>query len=687
MKRFLLISLMLMLSVSAFAQKRYDEIKYPELNKFKKANVEEFTLDNGIKFFLVEDKELPLIRVNAIVRTGSLLEPDNKVGLASLTGSVMREGGSKNYPAEKLNVLLEDKAAFMSTFIGQGSGGANMNLLKENFDELLPVFVDLIQNPLFPEDKIDLAKTQSKSSISRRNDEQQTIAVREFQKLIYGEDSPYTTQAEYATIDAITKEDMIAFHKQSFVGKNMMIGVIGDFNTKDMKKKLEKAFGSLQPGTKTNLIYPEVSYGYPSTINLIDKPDVNQSFVFAGHIGGMRDNPDYAALQLLNEVLSSGFSGRLMKTVRTDLGLAYAVFGNYSSNINYPGWFYVGVMTRSSTTAEAIDAMLNEVKKLQNEAVPANELSDAKDRFLNSLVFRYDSKNKILNERISNEYNGLPADYFDRYVEELKKVTSADIQRVAKEYLHPDKVQILVVGNAKEIGNQLNKYGKVTEIDITIPEPASDTDEVAGDKVQGKQWLKKMSEAIIKPGTKVTSITTVAAVTQVTPMGNMDLKNTSTINFEVNSIESSIDSPQGVIGLSVANGQGKMSMMGQEQPLPPVMIAPMIKEIKNSYLNIARTYSNLDVEYMGTEKVEGTEYVVLKVVNDGAITFLLDSKTALPYLTRTSGFNPQVGKTIAEETTYADWKVVGGVNYAHSTVLSADGNKASETKTESLKVN
>lgn len=474
MKRIILTLFMILLSVSAMAQKRYDEIKYPELNNFEKATVEEFTLDNGITFYLVEDKELPLIRVNATVRTGGLLEPINKTGLAGLTGQVMREGGSVNHPDDQLNLLLEDKAAFMSTFIGFGSGGASMNILKEDFDELLPVFVDLVQNPAFPEDKIELAKTQAKSNISRRNDSQQNIAVREFQKLIYGEYMAYTTQREYATIDAITRDDMIEFHKQAFVGNNITIGVIGDFDTRDMKQKLEEAFGSLKSGSETNLIYPEVAYSYPSTVNLIDKPDVNQSFILVGHIGGLRDNPDYASLQLMNEILSGGFSGRLTQSVRSDLGLAYSVFGAYSSNINYPGFFYVGVMTKSSTTAEAIDAMLVEVEKLQDTPVPAEELSEAKDRFLNSLVFRYDSKNKILNERISNEYNGLPQNYFDQYVEELKKVSSEDIRRVAKQYLKPESVQILVVGNASEIGDQLTKYGAVNNVDISIPLPESD---------------------------------------------------------------------------------------------------------------------------------------------------------------------------------------------------------------------
>lgn len=683
----LLLSLILLISTSVVAQKRYDEIKYPELNEFKKTKVEEFALDNGISFYLVEDKELPLIRVNLIVKTGGLLVPNNKTGLASMTGSIMREGGSKNYPAEELNILLENKAAYMSTYIGQGSGGGSMNLLKEDFDELLPVFVDLLQNPLFPEDKIDLVKTQIKTSISRRNENPQAVTGREFSKLIYGKDSPYTAQTEYATVDAITKQDMIEFHKQAFVGNNMMIGVIGDFDTKDMKKKLEDAFGSIKSGTETNLIYPEVTYSYPSTINLVDKKDVNQSTVYLGHIGGKRDNPDYASLQLLNEILSSGFSGRLMQTVRSDLGLAYAVFGNYSSNINYPGIFFAGVMTKSSTTAEAIDAILIEIKKLQNVPVSKEELKDAKDRFLNSLVFRYDSKNKILNERLNNEYNGLPQDYFDQYVEQLKKVSISDIQRVAKTYLKPEQVQIMVVGNEDEIGNQLDKYGTVNVIDVEIPLPKSDKVEVSGDATKGKEWLGKMTKAVIGIGTNVESLTVNGTLTQVTPQGNIDLKTSNTVSYSDYSINTTIEAPQGTVQMVVENGSGKMMMMGQERPLPPAMTKPMLDEVKNSYINVALNADTFNAEYLGMEEMAGKSYAVLKVDAANTVVFYLDPATSLPAYSKVSAFNPQMGKEIETITSYKDWRVNNGVAYAYSNESKTDGTVTSSLKVDSVEAN
>ena len=409
------------------AQSRWDEIEYPEINNFEMPDVEIFELDNGIRFYLVEDRELPLINLNVRVRTGSFLDPSDKVGRASLTGTVMRSAGSEMYPDDELNELLENRAARMETGIGLTSGSASMNVLEEDFEELLPVFIDLLQNPVFSEEKIELAKTQSKSSISRRNDDQGSVANREFRKLIYGDDSVIARHTEYETIDNITREDMVNLHQRSFVGNNMMIGVLGDFDTEEMKSKLMAAFSDIPAGEEITLDIPEVNYDFESTINFIDKQDVNQSYVLLGHIGGMRDNPDYAKLQVMNQVLSGGFSSRLFQVVRSDMGLAYSVFGSYGSGTFYPGTFTAGVMTASETTAEAIDAIIGEIERLQNEPVTEEELQQTKDQFLNSLVFRYDSRASILNERLGYDYAGLPedtlTDWLSRYEKWKQKIS------------------------------------------------------------------------------------------------------------------------------------------------------------------------------------------------------------------------------------------------------------------------
>jgi zinc protease len=660
------------------AQQRWDEIEYPPLNNFEKPDVTEFQLDNGIRFYLVEDDELPLINLSVIVRTGGVLVPNEKAGLNSITGTVMRTGGSTSVSGDELNELLENRAARMETGIGFTSGSATMNVLKEDFEELLPVFIDLIKNPAFPEERIELAKTQQKSSISRRNDDQAPVANREFRRLIYGEDSVYGRNVEYETIDNITRDDLIEFHEKSFVGKNFMIGVIGDFKSQEMKETLEAAFSDYPAGEETVLEFPEIDYQFEKTVNFVDKRDVNQSYVLLGHIGGMRDNPDYASLQMMNRVLSDGFSGRLMRIVRSQMGLAYAVFGSYGSNNFFPGTFTSGVMTRSASTAEAIEAIIEQIERLQNELVSEEELRDTRDRFLNSLVFQYESRASVLNERLSYEYAGLPPDTFDQLVEEIRQVTAEDIQEAARNYLRPDALQILVVGNGAEIGDQLEQFGDVNEIDITIPEPPDDEDGVAGDTELGREWLAEMSNAIL-PNGNAEVITVESEQTIQTPQGAMTLGNKATLDFRNKEFINEMNAPMGQIILEISDGSGVMKMGGQEQPMPPQQYQSVMNEYERHYVNLALNGSSIQAEFIGETEINSVPVVELRVQLENPVTLFLNRESALPVASEVREMDPQQGRRITVQSHYDDWQIADGVAFAYKTVTKIDGEEQSST--------
>jgi hypothetical protein len=341
-------------------------------------------------------------------------------------------------------------------------------------------------------------------------------------------------------------------------------------------------------------------------------------------------------------------------------------------------------MTKSETTAEAIDAILKEVKRLQDEPISQEELQQTKDQFLNSLVFRYDSKSQILNQRISNEYNGLSPDAFDELVEGIKATTIEDIQRVAQEYMRPDQVQILVVGNKQEIGDQLQKYGNVNELDISIPEPPSDEPVVDGDAAKGQEWLDKMAAAIIEPGSDVDAVQEEAVITQKTAMGDVEIQSSATTNYKDYSAERKMDTPQGELTMSFANGSGTMNMMGQERPLPPQMANPMLNEMKRSYLAIAVNKESVEAEYLGDEEVEGESYAVVRMTNNQVTaTYLLDQETGLPYMSRYSEMNPQTGQRQQAKTMYSNWQESDGVTYAYSAISYVDDNVAAEVTVKS----
>jgi len=675
--------LILILFTSLFqlaeAQKSWDEIEYPPLNGFEKPDVEIFELDNGITFYLVEDVELPLINLRVLVRTGGVLVTNEKTGLQSIAGTVMRSGGTTSISGDALNELLEDRAARMETGIGLTSGSASMNVLKDDFDDLLPVFIDLLQNPAFPEDRIDLAKTQQKSGITRRNDETIPIGIREFQKLIYGNESVYARNTEIETVDNITREDLVDFHARSFVGENMMIGVIGDFSAEEIKPILTDAFSAIPEGDPLELEFPEINYEYENTINFVDKRDVNQSFVMLGHIGGTRENPDYAKLQVMNRILSDGFSGRLMRIVRSQMGLAYSVFGQYGSNNFYPGMFYAGVMTQSETTAEAINAILDQIRRLQEEPVSEQELSDVIDRFLNSLVFEYDSRASVLNERMSYDYAGLDPDTFNQLVEEIQAVTIEDVQEVAQEYLRPDMLHILVVGNGEEIGDQLDQYGEVNEVDISIPMPGDDEEVVAGDAAGGLEWINRMASAVL-PGGSIDGDFVFEATNKIyTPQGEMDLEIKQTANFETETMISEVQTPMAMVTMKIEDGQGTMTMGGNEMPMPPAQRDQLMAEFYRSHVYLALNKDNLDVEYLGMQEMDNETYAHIRVNDEITLNLYLDPETALPMITTYRQFDPQSGGNVTVKMVSSDWREADGVMVPYETSVYSDDSMVSLT--------
>jgi zinc protease len=449
----------------------YKDLKYSKLGDIQIPKVQQYILPNGMQLFLLEDHELPLISVSARIRTGSIYEPPDKIGLAAITGTVMRTGGTVSRTGDEIDEQLESIAASVETGIGLNSGSASVSVLKKDIDVGLEILADVLMNPAFSEEKIMLAKIQHHSSIVRRNDDVRSIAAREFEKLIYGPESVYARHTEYATIANITRDDLVAFHKRFFGPNNIMLGIWGDFDTEEMIQKIQKAFEQWQ---NVNVQFPEVphvKYEFPRKVSMIRKEDVNQSNIYLGHIGGMRNNPDYFALILMNRILGSGFTSRLFKNVRSREGLAYSVYGVYSANYDFPGLFYVGCQTKSEATIKAIRAMIEEVRKMTESQVTDEELALAKDSYLNSFVFNFDTKGEIVGRLMTYAYYGYPQDFLQKTKDSIEKVTKADVLRVAKKYLRPDDVQILAVGKPEDFDEPLSVLGHVDEIDITIPPP------------------------------------------------------------------------------------------------------------------------------------------------------------------------------------------------------------------------
>jgi len=344
---FLLMLLALFITSDIWAQKSYKDLKYPPLGELKISEVKREVLPNGMIVFLAEDHQLPIIGLSAKIKVGSVYESEDKIGLGAITGSVMRTGGAGKRTGDQIDDELERLGASVETWIGDTEGGASMSVLKEDIDKGLSILADILIDPKFDQDKIDLAKVQQKSAISRRNDEVGGIASREFDKLIYGATSPYARTTEYYTIDNIKRDDLVSFHKKYFHPNSVILGVWGDFKTQEILEKIKRAFARWQPEKVDSLEFPKVDYKYRLSVNLVKKDDVNQSNIYLGHIGGEMDDLDYFALTVMNNIFGRGGASRLYKKVRSEEGLAYHVSGAYNTNFGYPGTFYVLCQTKS----------------------------------------------------------------------------------------------------------------------------------------------------------------------------------------------------------------------------------------------------------------------------------------------------------------------------------------------------
>lgn len=447
----------------------WKQVAVPPLHKFTPQQPHRFELPNGMVVFLQEDHELPIINGTLRIRGGSRDEPADKAGLNAMYSEVWRTGGTKSKTGDQLDDFLESHAARVETSAGPDSTFLSWNSLKENFEQVFPVVLDVLQNPEFRADKIDLARKQFVSQISRRNDEIDDIAHRESIKLAYGADNPYARTPEYYTVSAITRQDLLDWHKRTVAPSNIILGVSGDFDSAAMERKLRDTLGTLprgEPFPKTQIAFHESKPG----IYFIEKDDVNQSEISMVDLGTDRRNPDYYAIEVMNELFGGGFSSRLVNNIRTIQGLAYSVGGGVGTAFDHPGILHISVGTKSGSTAKAIEAVNEQIAKLIQGGVTEMEVNKAKDSILNSFIFAFDSKDKVLAERMAYEFHGYPADFLERYRAGIEKVNAADVDRAAKKYIHPDHMAVLVVGNSKDFDRQLATFGKVTSVDISIPQ-------------------------------------------------------------------------------------------------------------------------------------------------------------------------------------------------------------------------
>jgi zinc protease len=450
-------------SAQSRAQRHPRELAEPPALSFKTPRPVEFTLANGIHVFYLEDRELPLISVRGMLRGGELYEPEDKAGLASLTGRVMRTGGTPTLPGDKLDEELEFLAASVETGMGDEYGTVSANCLKKDFARVLEIFADVVMHPEFPQAKIDLARNREKEVIRRRWDQPAAVSSLLFRERMLGE-TPYGRRATFKSLNNIKREDMVSFHQRFFAPGNLYLAVVGDLSENEARTMLEAVFREWKGKDVAIPELPPLTEKADGTVYYAFR-DTPQANVVLGHLGVRRNNPDEQKIEVMNQVFGGGgFTARLMKEIRSNRGLTYGIYGGVYSGKDR-GVFRVASQLKADRCGEALSVVRNIIQDLQTSAVSEQELDLAKKGLVNSFVFRFESKEQVAARFMELRLNGYPDDYLDQYIDNIRKVTAADVQEMAKKYIDLGKMILVVVGDEKKFDQPLSKSGKVQAID------------------------------------------------------------------------------------------------------------------------------------------------------------------------------------------------------------------------------
>jgi predicted Zn-dependent peptidase len=674
----------------AAAKKPWEKIDIPELNEFQMPEYERIELPSGMVLYLAEDRALPLVELSATIRVGAIYEPADKLGLASMTGSVLRTGGAGDRSGDDIDALIEARGLRVNTWAGRTNGGAYLSCLTEDLDLGLELLADILMHPQFAEDKIELARKEQKAAISRRNDEPMSIAFREAPKVLYGEDHPLARHPEYETIEAITRDDLVRFHADYYGPDRTYLVVIGDFETDALKSRIEQAFASWTPAEKPLPPDPEIPWR-GRTVNVAAKDGLSQAIVLLGHRGIRNDHPDYAALRVGAQILGGGFASRLFKEIRSNQGLAYSVGATAGTGWRFPGTFMAYTMTKSSTVQAAAEAIMAEIERILAEPVSDEELQLAKDGILNSEVFDYDTKREVLDRMVTFEMYGYGPNFLQDYQTAVQELTPGDVLEAVQASWKPEDMTFLVVGTPDEFDGDLSSFGEVQEIDITIPAPQPKLEIPAATPESLARGKELMADLRAKTGGKtydaIEAYHEVNVMTVQSPMGALDITLDATVVLP-DRVRMVTKLPFGE-QVAVVNGDGGWAQgMGQTQDLGPAEAGEIRKQVTGDTKSMLREIDKYEFQALAPMELDGKTCDPVAVEVDGETTVIfIDQATGLVAMVQQPATNPMTQSPVTQKTMINEYGEMDGLTVPVSLTVTHDDEEFATVTLETLEIN
>lgn len=436
-----------------------------EVLKVKLPRAYETKLANGLQVIVLENHKLPTFSMQMVVLSGGLADPPDQHGASQYTASLLREG-TRSRSSKQIAEQVDSLGASLSANSGLSALTTNIlaSGLTDNLDQIMELFADVILNPSFPADELNKLKTRSLGQIRLQRSNPAFLAQEMFSKVMYGSHPASRIALSAEEIQRLTPEVLQKYHAAHYKPNNAMFAIVGDVKPAEIVAKLEKAFGSWKQGDVPQTTIPKVSETGPAKIHLINRASSVQTNFILGTLTIERTDPDYYALEMMNQVVGGNASARLFLNLREDKGYTYGAYSGVSAG-KYRGVFRANTEVRTEVTKGSMDELLYEIKRIRGEKVPQEEFDRAKRTIVGSFALQLESPQALLANIITQKLYGLPADYWDTYTLKIAAITPDDVQRVANKYLDLGHMQIVAVGDASKIADVLKQYGTVEVFD------------------------------------------------------------------------------------------------------------------------------------------------------------------------------------------------------------------------------
>lgn len=459
-KLWILAIVVLLISVHtavAVSSQRPDQLTFPPL-ELSFPEISEYQTTNGMRLYLKADDELPLVDMTIMIRGGSIYDSTEKTGLAQLFAQALETGGTKSYTPEQFEQELDLMAAQLTVTSSSYHYQVDLSIHQRDLNKAMEILADLLRRPRFAEQRVELARQRLIETVHRQNDRPGDIARRYFAQAV-NPDHPLGLDPALETVNNLALEDLLAVHERFFHPQHLWWGVSGAVTEEQFLALLAKHFDDWSSQAEVDHEFPALPDSLDATTYVVDRT-LSQTTLMMGHRGISKDNPDLHAVRLANYILGGGgFNSRLMREIRSNRGLAYSIYSQFQPGRYLPGLFAVGGETRNDSAIEVMRLVRHLIDEMREVPVTAEELESAKSSLINSFIFAFENTHSVVTQKMRLQFYSYPDDYLETYQQRIEVLTAEDVQRVAKRYLQPERLHVVLVGDGDilmdDLGDQV----------------------------------------------------------------------------------------------------------------------------------------------------------------------------------------------------------------------------------------